>query len=130
MVRKINVLSPEMLFNLLSDATRLHCLALISHANELCVCELTYALNVVQPKISRHLALLREYNIIIGRREGQWVYYQLNRQLPNWMKKVITLAAMAVVDAGLYQQALKRLRALPRRSILCKKGKEAAALSK
>lgn len=51
-------IEPETFFNLLSDSTRLRCLSLLAQEGELCVCELTYTLKMVQPKISRHLALL------------------------------------------------------------------------
>ncbi len=44
------------LFQLLSDPTRLRCLLLMQVEGELCVCELTHALDLSQPKISRHLA--------------------------------------------------------------------------
>jgi len=64
---------PEEFFNLLSDGTRLRCLSLIYQKNELCVCELTYALNTIQPKISRHLAILKKASIVVDRREGLWV---------------------------------------------------------
>jgi ArsR family transcriptional regulator len=47
-------------FKMLADSTRLRCLLLMQAEGELCVCELTHALNLSQPKISRHLAHLRE----------------------------------------------------------------------
>ncbi|MGC8733368.1 MAG: ArsR/SmtB family transcription factor, partial [Halothiobacillaceae bacterium] len=43
-------------FHALSDPTRLRCLAMLHAQGELCVCELTRALGLSQPKISRHLA--------------------------------------------------------------------------
>ena len=48
------------LLALLADETRLRALVLLARNDELCVCELTSALDVVQPKVSRHLAALRE----------------------------------------------------------------------
>ncbi len=46
-------------FKALADETRLRSLLLILQQGELCVCELTEALALSQPKISRHLAQLR-----------------------------------------------------------------------
>lgn len=60
---------------------------------ELCVCELVDALELSQPKISRHLALLRNAQLLIDERREKWVYYCLNAQLPTWALQVIELTA-------------------------------------
>ena len=57
-------------FKMLADSTRLRCLLLMQAEGELCVCELTHALNLSQPKISRHLAHLREAGVLVARRNG------------------------------------------------------------
>ncbi|MFP4696420.1 ArsR family transcriptional regulator, partial [Thiohalospira sp.] len=41
----------EQFFRALSDGTRLRCLMLLQAEGELCVCELTYALELPQPRI-------------------------------------------------------------------------------
>lgn len=84
------MLSIQQLFKCLSDDTRLFCLLLVREEGELCVCELTHALAISQPKISRHLALLRTSGLLQDRRSGQWVYYSLSKQLPSW--------ALAIID--------------------------------
>lgn len=82
----------------LADDTRLRCVQLIADQGELCVCDLTQALNISQPKISRHLALLREANLLSSRRQGQWVFYQLPPDLPDW--------ALTIIHAGQQGQAI------------------------
>ncbi len=82
-------LNNETFFKMLSDNTRLRSLMLMQKMGELCVCELTQTLNLSQPKISRHLAQLRENNIVETRREGQWMYYQINTSLPQWAINVL-----------------------------------------
>jgi len=62
---------------------------LIEHEGELCVCELTEALDESQPKISRHLAQLRQCGLLLDRKQGQWVYYRINPSLPGWAKSVL-----------------------------------------
>lgn len=94
------ILTPAQLFQALSDTTRLRSLFLLAQEGELCVCELTHALNMVQPKVSRHLALLREAGIVIDHRQGQWIYYRLHPELPSWAKTVID----AAVDEAKNQQ--------------------------
>ena len=75
---------PVEFFKLLADETRLFSLLLIVQEGELCVCELTSALGESQSKISRHLAMLRSAKVLLDRRQGQWVFYRLNPELPKW----------------------------------------------
>ncbi|KFZ30152.1 ArsR family transcriptional regulator [Pseudidiomarina salinarum] len=82
-----------LLFKCLADETRLRSLLLIQRESELCVCELTTALNESQPKISRHLAQLRSCGLLQDRREGIWVFYQLHPDLPRWVVELIDLLA-------------------------------------
>jgi ArsR family transcriptional regulator len=77
------------LFHMLADATRLRILLLLQHHGELCVCELTHALHLSQPKISRHLAHLRESGLLLASRTGQWIYYSINPALPGWIQAVM-----------------------------------------
>ena len=83
-------------FHLLSDETRLRVLMLLQGEGELCVCELMHALDIIQPKVSCHLALLRDAGVVSDRRQGQWIYYQLNPDLPSWARAVITQTAQAI----------------------------------
>ncbi|MGG2397772.1 metalloregulator ArsR/SmtB family transcription factor [Pseudomonas sp. SH1-B] len=88
-------LPPTEVFKSLADETRLRAVLLIADQGELCVCELVCALGESQPKISRHLAQLRSSGLLLDRRQGQWVYYRLNPDLPQWIAAVLdtTLAA-------------------------------------
>ena len=83
------MVSVENFFPALADPTRLRCLLLLAAEGELCVCELTHALDESQPKISRHLALLRESGVVLDRRQGQWIYYRINPDLPGWVREVL-----------------------------------------
>lgn len=80
-------------FKCLADDTRLKSLLLIARQAELCVCELTCALDLSQPKVSRHLAELRKCGLLSDQRRGKWVYYRLNQDLPQWAFQVLTLTA-------------------------------------
>jgi len=79
----------------LSDQTRLRSLLLLHKEGELCVCELTHALGLSQPKISRHLAHLRDSGIVESRREGLWVYYSLHQSLPDWALNILDSSSLA-----------------------------------
>ncbi len=82
-------MQPIEFFKLLADETRLSSLLLIVQEGELCVCELTTALAQTQPKISRHLAMLRSAQVLLDRRQGQWVFYRLNPELPSWAQETL-----------------------------------------
>lgn len=58
------------LFKNLSDETRLGIVLLLRELGELCVCDFCTALDESQPKISRHLAMLRESGLLLDRKQG------------------------------------------------------------
>jgi ArsR family transcriptional regulator, arsenate/arsenite/antimonite-responsive transcriptional repressor len=63
-------------FQALGDVTRLRLLNLMGD-REICVCYFVEILNSPQPKISRHLAYLRNAGIVVARREGKWMHYRV-----------------------------------------------------
>lgn len=99
--------TPPDLFKSLADETRARAMLLIADQGELCVCELVCALGDNQPKVSRHLALLRAAGLLLDRRQGQWVYYRLNPELPAWIIGVLQSALKA--NAGWLQANTARL---------------------
>ncbi|MBY6186666.1 metalloregulator ArsR/SmtB family transcription factor [Marinobacter hydrocarbonoclasticus] len=104
----------------LSDDTRLSIMLLIQKQGELCVCELSTALDQSQPKISRHLARLRSDGLLTDTRRGQWVFYAL-AELPEWV--LDSLAGIAKAQPELLEPLSARLAAMgdrpQRREALC-----------
>lgn len=86
---EVKVLQPLEFYKSLADETRLLSLLLIEQEGELCVCELMTALDLPQPKISRHLGQLRKAGLLLDRRQGQWVFYRLHPLLHDWMLDVL-----------------------------------------
>lgn len=109
------MISADILFRTLSDPTRLRALVLLLLEGELCVCELTFALGESQPKISRHLAQLRESGLVSDRRAGQWIYYTLSPDLPDWVRQVLTVTVEGLASDTLHQNDRKQLCAMPNR---------------
>ena len=70
------MVSMQTFFTALADRTRRRILNLIRD-QEICVCFFTEVLDVNQPKVSRHLAYLRNAKIVSARREGKWMYYRI-----------------------------------------------------
>jgi len=107
----------QLIFDAVADATRRRILALLVEQGELCVCELTAALDDIQPKISRHLSVLKDAGVVVSRREGTWMFYRLAAPLPAWACALLkTLPAGAVPELN---ADLKRLKAMTGRPERC-----------
>ena len=78
------------IFKALSDETRLRILKLLGNG-ELCVCDLFSALDMVQPKVSFHLSVLKEAGLITDRKEGRWVHYRINDS--DMLRRFLVLTA-------------------------------------
>jgi DNA-binding transcriptional ArsR family regulator len=75
------------LFKALSDEARLKILQLLSQ-REMCVCELTVALDLAQPTASHHLNILKAANLINDRKEGKWTFYSISK--PNVVQRLFS----------------------------------------
>lgn len=108
-------LDPVDFFRSLADQTRLRCLALMVAEGDVCVCELTYAIAEIQPKISRHLAALRKAGVVEDRRQGTWVFYRVRPDLDTWAREVLdrTIAGLAAQDP--FSRDRETLAAMPGR---------------
>jgi ArsR family transcriptional regulator, arsenate/arsenite/antimonite-responsive transcriptional repressor len=107
----------QLMFDAVADATRRRILALLVDQGELCVCELTAALDDIQPKISRHLCVLKDAGVVIPRREGTWMFYRLSASLPAWAVALLnTLPKGAVAE---FKTDLKRLHVMSGRPERC-----------
>lgn len=114
------LMNPVQFYKCLADETRLYCLLLILLEQELCVCELVDTLDEIQPKISRHLAQLRKCGLLQDRRQGQWVFYRINPQLPQWCREVLErTAAGNTLVLEPYRQRLQALGNRPQRLEAC-----------
>ena len=65
----------DSLFQALGDRTRLRILNLLADG-EVCVCFFVEVLGEPQPKISRHLGVLRAADLVTARRDGKWMHYR------------------------------------------------------
>lgn len=104
---------PAAVFKVLGDDNRLATLLLIQQQEELCVCELTEALELSQPRISRYLGQLRDLALVEDERRGQWIYYRLHSALPDWV--ITTLRAAREENWHDLEPMLARLAGMPNR---------------
>jgi protein-tyrosine-phosphatase/DNA-binding transcriptional ArsR family regulator len=98
--------APQEFFKVLADPLRLQILLLLtkhhelclndssrSCSHEMCVSDVIQATQMSQPKVSRHLAQLREYGLLVDRKHERFVFYSLNPALPDWMRRVLQTTA-------------------------------------
>jgi len=62
----------------LADENRIRILMALNGREELCVCQLIDMLQLAPSTVSKHLFILRSARLVLGRKEGRWMYYRLN----------------------------------------------------
>lgn len=77
------------LFHALADETRLGILRQLVDG-ERCVCELTGALDAAQSRLSFHLRTMKDAGVLRDRKEGRWVYYQID---PDALAEITAVVA-------------------------------------
>jgi ArsR family transcriptional regulator, arsenate/arsenite/antimonite-responsive transcriptional repressor len=102
-------------FAALANDTRLRSLMLLTRHAELCVCELTHAVGLSQPHVSRHLAQLREACLLPDRRQGVWVCFRINGELPAWALHVLEQTAHGVTSVMPFRDDAAALAEMPER---------------
>ncbi len=94
------------IFKALSDETRLRIVKLLEKG-ELCVCDIVAALDIVQPKASFHLGVLREAGLIKDRKQGKWINYSLNES--DLFKRMLMVSVCEKADGKIIAEDRKRL---------------------
>lgn len=74
------------LLALAGNEVRLKILFLLEEENELCPCDISDILGMSIPAVSQHLRKLKDKNVINGRREGQTIFYALEKDKMGLLK--------------------------------------------
>jgi ArsR family transcriptional regulator, arsenate/arsenite/antimonite-responsive transcriptional repressor len=93
-------------FKALSEETRLRIVKLLEHG-ELCVCDIVASLDMIQPKVSFHLAVLKEAGLIKDRKQGKWVHYKIDDS--DMFRRFLILSTLERISAESIQEDSKRL---------------------
>lgn len=94
----------------ISDETRMRILCLLS-ASGLCVCEIEEILRMNQSNVSRHLIKLKEADLIISEKQGQFVFHSLNEEQfgkYSFLKALLSQAS----EISKFQKDIKSLNTL------------------
>ena len=65
------------IFKAFCEENRIRILKLLT-AGEKCACKLLEQINITQPIMSHHMKILCDSGIVIGRKEGKWMYYSIS----------------------------------------------------
>ena len=67
-----------LIFKAFCDENRIRIVKMLRNG-EKCACKLLEALNVTQPTLSHHMKILCDSGIVVGRKEGKWMYYSISK---------------------------------------------------
>ena len=82
----------------LSDPLRWQIVSLLKDG-ERCVCDLEDALGLQQSRLSYHLAVLRNAEVITSRKQGRWVYYSVSPDALEGLASVLSDLAVESREA-------------------------------
>ena len=100
---------------LLADPTRVRLLALLER-EELTVAELAAVLHLAQPRVSTHLAKLKEAELVRDRRAGVSAYYRANSESDERQHVLIRSLRESIDDALLREDASRLTAVLAQRA--------------
>ncbi len=96
----------------LADENRVR-LLLALRGQELCLCQLVEMIGLAPSTASKHMSILRQARLVVGRKKGRWQYYRLPqgdvppavRQAIEWVENSLAADPQVVFDV----QRLKRI---------------------
>jgi ArsR family transcriptional regulator, arsenate/arsenite/antimonite-responsive transcriptional repressor len=109
------------IFRAFSDATRLRILSLLK-GGEHCVGDLVTVLDVPQPKVSRHLAYLREAGLVEARGQGPWNFYRLAPATSPFHEKLLECLSACFGDVPKVARDAEKAKALGKSGGCCPEG--------
>lgn len=104
----------------LSDPNRIAIIKMLQH-KEMCVCEMQAALKIAQPTVSKHLKVLEDAGLVVSRKDGVWVDYQLaDGSRSPYVASLLGNLRHWLEDDSRVDEILKKLPDI-RREDICKK---------
>ncbi|SFB20497.1 MULTISPECIES: metalloregulator ArsR/SmtB family transcription factor [unclassified Bacillus (in: firmicutes)] len=73
----------EAKFKAIADKKRLQIMNILTQRGAMCVCDLAPLVDMTQSKLSYHLKILLDANIITKETRGTWSFYDLNQKEIN-----------------------------------------------
>ncbi len=73
----LDALKTALIFKAFCDENRVRILLSLTK-EEKCACQILEELNISQPTLSHHMKILCDSGIVVGRKEGKWMYYSFS----------------------------------------------------
>ena len=99
------------IYECLCDRTRLRILHLLTRS-PLCVCHFQDILDEPQVKISKHLAYLRSWGMVVATRNQNWMIYSLPKKQSQELQTNLKCLQDCVQSDPTFKADLKKLRRL------------------
>ena len=91
----------------LSDENRVRVLMALS-AGELCVCQIIELLKLAPSTVSKHISILKQARLVESTKNGKWVYYRTDSNVPKVASEAIAWAKKHLVaEASIKEEALR-----------------------
>ncbi len=85
----------DLVLKAMADPTRIRVLNLLA-AGEMCVCDIVQMLELPQPTVSRHLAVLRRAGLVVVAREARFAHYALAEDSNGPRRSLLEAVIMAL----------------------------------
>lgn len=82
----------------INDETRLKIMAFLDIHKKLCVCEIYESFDMLQSRISRHLKILKDADLLIASRSGANIYYEINYDKASDVLNLLKKAKFNIPD--------------------------------
>ena len=110
----------------LSDENRVRALMLLNEG-ELCVCQIIEMLGLAPSTVSKHMSILKQADLVQGRKEGRWIYYRLaGSEAGAEVKQALKWVRPNLMDSPQVRRDQKNLQALLKigKENLCRRQRE------
>lgn len=76
------------IFKAFCDENRIRILKLLI-TGEKCACRLLEEVHITQPTLSHHMKILCDSGIVVGRKDGKWMYYSISSEGADYAVKCL-----------------------------------------
>jgi ArsR family transcriptional regulator len=98
----------------LADENRVRILWAVQ-GRELCVCQIVELLGLAQSTVSKHVSILHQARLVMGRKDGRWMFYRAAdadspaeaREIAAVVSKLLASNPRAVEDTKRLKQIMK-----------------------
>jgi DNA-binding transcriptional ArsR family regulator len=100
--------------NALSDENRVRALLSLGD-QEVCVCQIIELLKLAPSTVSKHMSILKQAKLVVGKKKGRWMFYRLPaREAPPIVRQALAWVRQAAAEDQVIEQDAQRMK-----KILC-----------